>query len=84
MLQRTKAIRRRAAPKRVVVPLAVAQSRPDIVYRSLHLLPVLNYKPPPPPLEPKPVMDFDSHMLGTYLIPRSLAAISHEIVYRGI
>ncbi|THH21192.1 hypothetical protein EUX98_g8428, partial [Antrodiella citrinella] len=59
MLQRTKAIRRRAAPKRVMVPLAVAQSRPDIVYRSLHFLPVLNYKPTPPPLKPKPVLDFD-------------------------
>ncbi|THH26428.1 hypothetical protein EUX98_g7767 [Antrodiella citrinella] len=58
MLQRTKAIRRRAIPKRVVVALAVAQSRPDIVYRSLHLLPVLTYKTPPPPLKPKPVLDY--------------------------
>ncbi|THH29517.1 hypothetical protein EUX98_g4660 [Antrodiella citrinella] len=84
MLQRTKAIRRCVVPKRVVVPLAVVQSRSDIIYRSLRLLPVLNYKTPPALLKPKPVLDFDYHMLDTYLIPRSLAAISDHIVYRGL
>lgn len=96
MLSRSNAIRRRtpSSPslpspslptKSSVISLAEAQARPDIRYRTLRLVP----RKPVPSVssvytQPKPILDFESHMLETTLIPRSMAALFDEIKYRGL
>ncbi|KAH8101301.1 hypothetical protein BXZ70DRAFT_1064358 [Cristinia sonorae] len=85
MLTRSNAVRRPNPSPRVKLSLEEAQSRPDIVYRSLHLLAP---KPPPrstsPYLQPKPILDFGSHMLGVSLIPCSMAATFEDINPRSL
>ncbi|THH29310.1 hypothetical protein EUX98_g4882 [Antrodiella citrinella] len=81
-LARSNAMRRPNPSNRVKLSLAEAQSRPDIVYRSLHLLqPKISSQPR---VADKPIPDFHTHMLETHLIPLSLAATFEDVKYRGI
>ena len=77
---------RRPSPKCDTVSLEEAQTRSDIYHRSLFLLdkPLPDSRHTSPYTAPKPILDFSSHMLGTHLIPRDIAAKYDEIKYRGI